>query len=249
MNVDTKLCEASESVRQARREAHFTSRPPARRLQTRRRPILAAAAAFVLVVGFGVPALLYAPGADQTGDVGAGVDADSGFPLLILDSGDWYANSARDILDETGERVGTWVGYTNPAGGDMALTVRRVAEDHLLADEPDPAGGPEAEALSMATESRLIDLQDGEAVLYVIPADSRSEEGSLFALRWIPRPGAEAVMFTSRTEEDATVGLANDLIPTDEGTWSSLTSTNGAVPTTIGDGTTGTTLATEDQDG
>lgn len=244
MNVDTKLREASESVRQARRESQFTSRPPARRSRTRRGSILGAVALFVLVVGFGIPALLYAPGTDQPNDVGAG----AGFPLLILDSADWYTNSARDILGETGERVGTWVGYTNPAGGNMALTVRRVAEDHLLADEPDPTRGPEAETLSMATESRLIELQSGEAILYFIPADARSEEGSVWGLRWIPRPGIEAVMFTSHTDEEVTIGLANTLVETDETTWSALTASNGAVPTTTGNGITGTTLGTEDQD-
>lgn len=247
MSVDTKLREASESVRQARRGAQFTSRPPQRRLQTRRGAILGAVAVFALVVGFGVPALLYAPASDRAGDVG--VDAGSGFPLLILDGGDWYANGARDILDESGERVGTWVGYTNPAGGNMALTVRRVGQDHLLADEPDPASGPEAETLSLASESRLVDLEGAEGVLYFIPADTRSEEGSLYALRWIPRPGAEAIMFTSQLSgEDVAIDLANALVPTDEGTWNALVSTNGAVPTTTGDGTTGTTLGTEDQD-
>lgn len=247
MSVDTKLREASESVRQARREAEFTSRPPQRRPQTRRAPILGAVVVFALVVGIGVPALLYAPTTEPASDVGAG--GETGFPLLILDGGDWYANGARDTVDESGERVGTWVGYTNPAGGNMALTVRQVGEDHVLANEPDPSSGPQAETLAMASESRLVDIGDGEAVLYFIPADSGSEEGNLYGLRWIPRPGAEAIMFTSQTSgEQVAIELANSLVPTDEATWNALVTANGAVPTTTGDGTTGTTLGSEDQD-
>jgi hypothetical protein len=246
MSVDVKLREASESVRQARREVRFTSRAPGHRRWTRRAPILGAVVAFVLVLSFSIPVLLSPPGASQPTEV---VAASAGFPLLILNDDGWYADSARDTVDEeTGERIGTWVGYTNPEGGIMALSVRSVPQNTALADEPDPTGGPEAETLSMASESRQIQVNNAEAILYFIPADALSEEGNVRGVRWIPQSGIEAIMFTSQLDEAATIELANSLVETDETTWNALTAANGVVPTsTAVDGHTPTTLGTADQ--
>lgn len=231
MSVDFKLREASESLRQARRETRFTSRTPGHPRRTRRAPILGAVVAFVLVLGFGIPVLLSPPGASPPTDAVAG---SAEFPLLILEDGGWYADSARDTVDkDSGERIGTWVSYTNREGGYMALTVQSVPQDTVLADEPDPTSGPEAETLFMASESRHIQLDNGEAVLYFIPADALSEEGNVRGVRWMPQPGIEAIMFTSRVDEAATIELANSLLNTDETTWNALTATNGVVPTSV----------------
>jgi hypothetical protein len=68
MNVDTKLREASESVRQARREVKFSSRSPSRRGRSKPGPVVAVLAGMALVISIGVPAMLTTPGNDGVGD-------------------------------------------------------------------------------------------------------------------------------------------------------------------------------------
>jgi hypothetical protein len=67
MTVDTKLRDASESLRQATRQAEFTSRPPASRIQHRRGPILVAVAGAVAVLALFTP-ILFLGGTDHVTD-------------------------------------------------------------------------------------------------------------------------------------------------------------------------------------
>lgn len=221
MSVETKLREASESVRQARREAQFTSRSPSRRSQMRRGPILGAMAAFALVALIAVPALLV-PVPDDPADtdvaasppsaVGQKVVGGDG-PYFAIDDPEWalkYAwriaagDSSSFILYENGDRqVSTMTG--------------EAAEEAIIQMN-------ELDAPQVDSEDLSVDIyQWNEGVSYV----------------WETSDGTSAVVTFGQMNLDEAEELTAFLVAINEETFADMVATNPAPPTT---------LATQDTD-
>jgi len=218
MIVDTKLREASESVRQARRQAHFTNRSPSRRPETRRGPIMAVAAAFVLLALVALPVLLL-PAPDESGvaanpsqspEPGA-IGGDG--PYFGVEDPDWTLDSAWRIALGDGS---SFILYKNGNRQISTMTGEAAEEATIEINELD--------GTKVNNADTSVDVyQWNEGVSYV----------------WETSDGTPVVItFGQMTINDAE-NLTNAVISIDEKTFADMVATNPVTPTTI---------ATEDTD-
>ena len=221
MSVETKLREASESVRQSRREAQFTSRSPSRRSQTRRGPILGAMAAFALVALIAVPALLVpAPDDPADSDAAASPPPAAGpkviggdGPYFAIDDPKWTLDYAWRIAAGDGS---SFILYENGDRQISTMTGEAAEEAILQMNELD---APRVERGNM-----LVDIyQWNEGVSYV----------------WETSDGTSAVVTFGQMSLHEAETLADSVVAIDEETFADMVATNPAPPTT---------LATQDTD-
>ena len=214
MNVDTMLREASESVRQARREAQLTSRSPSRRSTARRGPILGAMAAFALVTLFAVPALLV-PAPDDRADSEAAASPPSAAgpqvvggdgPYFAIDDPDWALKYAWRIAAGDGS---SFILYEN---GDRQISTMtgEAAEEAMI--QMNELGAPQVDS-----ENLYVDIyQWNEGVSYV----------------WETSDGTSAVVTFGQMNLDGAEELTASLVAIDEETFADMVATNPAPPTT-----------------
>lgn len=215
MTVDSKLREASESVRQARRQAQFTSHPPTGRDQTTRRMIIAAATAFVVVAVLAIPSLLLS-GTDESNvsDVAAGPGPSSTGaiggegPFFAVDDPQWTLDYAWQIAPGDGS---SFVLYTNGTRQISTMT-GDVADEAIVQME-------ELDAEPVASGIDSVNIYEwNEGVSYVW----QTTDGTNVVVTFGQMAPAEAQSLTAAV---ASVG---------EETFADMVETNPATPTTIG---------------
>jgi len=214
MTVDSKLREASESVRQARRQARFTSHAPVRRHQTTRKMVLAAATAFVVVAVLAIPGLLLS-GVDEpsVSDVAAGPGPSStgaiggDGPFFAIDDPQWTLDYAWQIAPGDGS---SFVLYNN--GNRQVTTMTgEVASEAILQMR-------ELNAESVASDIASVDVYEwNEGVSYV----------------WQTTDGTDVVVTFGQMSSDEAQTLAAVVTSVDEETFVDMVETNPATPTTV----------------
>lgn len=263
MNVDTKLREAGEAVRTARR-GEFTVRPPTTRRGRLNGPALAVAAAVVVVGALGVPALLTGgavsdlagiaenrslPAASQPSDQVIPASEPDDFPYLGLEIPDSVVYAAYDIEDEeSGEKVGTHVEYLQTWTQADGEDVGRVIELRVQYTENEYS---RFEDLVAAAEStRTVQAADREVTLYVVPDEATDECCyDLGVLRWLETPGIEAIIIPWGLNGEEAVELLDKLRPLQANAWRDLTkahATDTPATTTTIVGSTETTILGSD---
>ena len=214
MTVDSKLRKASESVRQARRQARFTSHPPNRRHQTTRNMVLAAATAFVVVAVLAIPGLLLggmdkpsvsdvaaSPGPSSTGAIGG--DG----PFFAVDDPQWTLDYAWQIAPGDGS---SFVLYTN---GNRQITTMtgEVADEAIFQMR-------ELDAASVASDIDSVDIYEwNEGVSYV----------------WQTTDGTEVVVTFGQMSPLEAQSLTAAVTSIDEEAFVDMVETNPATPTTV----------------
>lgn len=215
MSVDTKLRDASDSVRQARRQAQFTSRSPSRRPETRSGPILAVAAAFVLAALVALPALLL-PAPDDSGEPAVAVDPSQqpgtgaiggDGPYFIVEDPNWTLDYAWRIAPGDGS---SFIIYTN-GNRQISTMTAEIAEEAI--SEID-----ELDGTKVNNAEKPVDVyQWNEGVSYV----------------WETSDGTPVVITFGQMNIDDAEILTNAVISTDEDTFADMVATNPFTPTTI----------------
>ncbi len=214
MSVDTKLREASESVRQARRQAQFTSHPPNRRHQTKRKMVLVAATAFVVLAVLAIPGL-FLSGIDEPSlsDVAAGPGPSSTSaiggdgPFFAVDDPQWTLDYAWQIAPGDGS---SFVLYTN--GSRQITTMTGEVADEAITQMR------ELNAESVASDIASVDAYEwNEGVSYV----------------WQTTDGTDVVVTFGQMSLDEAQSLAAEVTSVDEETFVDMVETNPATPTTV----------------
>jgi len=215
MTVDSKLGEASESVRQARRQAQFTSHPPNRRHQTKRKMVLAAATAFVVVAVLAIPGLVLSginePSVSDVAAAGPGPSSTNAIggdgPFFAVDDPHWTLDYAWQIAPGDGS---SFVLYTN--GSRQITTMTGQVADEAVTQMR------ELNAESVASDIASVDVYEwNEGVSYV----------------WQTNDGTDVVVTFGQMSLDEAQSLAAEVTSVDEETFVDMVDTNPATPTTV----------------
>lgn len=260
MNVDTKLREAGEALRTARR-GEFTVRPPTTRRGRLNGPALAVAAAVVVVGALGVPAFLSGgavsdladiaenrnlPAASQPSDQVIPAAEPDDFPYLGLEIPDSVVYAAYDIEDEeSGEKVGTHVEYLQTWTEADGEDVGRVIELRVQYTENEYSRFEDLVAAAESTST--VQAADRDVTLYVIPDEATDECCyDLGVLRWLETPGIEVIIIPWGLDGEEAVELLDSLQPLEANEWQDLTEARftdaPTTTTTIVDSTDTTTM-------
>ena len=254
MSIETKLREGSQAIKQATREADFTSGSPADRRQAVSGPMLAWISGLAVVALLAVPAMLSGVG----GQPGGGVDVGAAptpveFPHLLLDLPDTELVDAYENFDEAGERVGThsvylqtWTISTGEAAGELGRReiLLRIQEAGAVFDEFDYYS-----ALAEGTET--VEVNGRSVTVHLVP-DEVIEEGSydLGILQWTEAPGYEVILIPWGLDKEGALSLLDGLTTISEGEWEDLRGPKDGpfVTTTIVESENPTTIAVDAPD-
>lgn len=227
MNIETKLREGSQAIKQATRQAEFTSVSPTQR-RGLNGPVLAWATGLAVVVMLAIPALLAGVGGQPAagGDVGAAptspVEAALVFPHLGLDVADTTLVDAYEIVDDiTGDRIGTHQVYHMALTGDpdgwkgreFLLRIQELGTEFHEFDYYTP--------LADSTESITVDGRD--VTVYLVP-DEAIREGTYdqAILQWTEGPGYEVILVPWGLGTDEALRLMDGLKALGETEWEKL---------------------------
>jgi len=254
MSIETKLREGSQAIKQATRQADFTSRSPADRRQGVSGPMLAWVGGLAVVALLAVPAMLAGVGGQPSGGVEVGVaPTPVEFPHLLLDLPDTELVDAYENFDETGERVGTHTVYHQTwtiSEGESAGELRgreillRVQETGAVFDEFDHYS-------ALATGTETVEVNGRSVTVHLVP-DEAIEEGSydLGILQWTEAPGYEVILIPWGLDKDGALSLMEGLTTISESEWEELRGPKDGpfVTTTIVESETPTTGAVDAPD-
>lgn len=214
MTVDSKLREASESVRQARRQAQFTSHPPTGRDQRTRRMVLAAATAFVVVAVLAIPSLLLS-GTDEpnVSDVAAGPEPSSTGaiggegPFFAVDDPQWALDYAWQIAPGDGS---SFVLYTR-GNRQISTMTGEVAHEAIVQMQ-------ELDAEPVGSDIDSVDVYEwNEGISYV----------------WQTADGTDVVVTFGQMSPAEAQSLTAAVTSVGEETLADMVETNPATPTTV----------------
>ncbi|MGH8944759.1 MAG: hypothetical protein ACRDVL_01250 [Acidimicrobiia bacterium] len=232
MTLDTKLRHAAEAVRNATRQAEFTTEAPGSTRRQLAGPAIASIAGLAILVLLGVPALMVRIGSLPTsqgvasqpaGDPPQSGDVAGAFPHLVLDIPDTNPIDAYDITDsETGERVGTHIVYHQTWNNESGETLGREILLHVQAAGQDYRQFTDLVALAESTETARTAGRD--VTIYVVP-DEAIEEGNydLGVLHWIEAPGIEAILIPWGLDREGALNLMAGLQRIEPDAWLELT--------------------------
>lgn len=220
MTIDTKLRDAAESVRQARRRAEFTVKAPS----TRRRVVgglrVAAVVAVVALLLIGIPAVLRGGNAGRSEDV-AGSIGDASTQSSLSGSDDIAVSTTIALDDTTGSSSAlidapsgfvflgldtpgwnpTYTETTSEGGFAAEINYEQLTEDGsgglmVLRTQTSGTYGRFEDLTSMSTSSDEVTVGGRDMTLYLIPKESMVEESDsdVYAATW--------------TESDTSVGYA-----------------------------------------
>lgn len=252
MSIETKLREGSQAIKNATREAEFTSRSPANRRGPIRGAMLAWVGGLTIVALLAVPAMLAGLGGQPDGGVEVGAPPSPvEFPHLALELSDTELVDAYENFDETGERVGTHSVYhqTIPGGESDGATfgreiLLRVQEAGAVFDEFDYYA-------PLATGTETVEVNGRSVTVHLIP-DEAIEEGSydLGILQWTEAPGYEVILIPWGLDKDGALSLMDGLTAISESEWEELRGPKNepSVTTTVVESVTPTTGAVDAPD-
>ena len=244
MSIETRLREGSQAIKQATRQADFTSRSPADRRGPVSGPMLAWVGGLAVVALLAVPAMLAGIGGQPSGGVDVGATPTPvEFPHLLLDLPDTELVDAYENFGETGERVGThsvyhqtWTITEGEAAGELRghEILLRVQEAGAVFDEFDHYS-------ALATGTETVEVNGRSVTVHLIP-DQAIEEGSydLGILQWTEAPGYEVILIPWGLDKDGALSLMDGLTAIKESEWEELRGPKGFVTTTIVSETTTT---------
>jgi hypothetical protein len=224
MNIDTKLREGSQAIKQATRQAEFTSRSPADQRSPVSGPVLAWTAGLAVVALLAIPALLTGVGGQPSGGVGVGAAPTQPveLPYLLLDLADTELVDAYEIIDEvSGDRTGIHQVYHQELNDDSDGWKGR--EFLLRIQEPGTEFEPFDHYMPMAETTETIAVDGRTVTAYTIP-DEEIEEGSydLGMLQWTEAPGYEVILIPWGLDSDEALALLDGLTTISESEWDEL---------------------------
>jgi hypothetical protein len=226
MSIETKLREGSQAIKQATRQADFTSRSPADRRRGVSGPMLAWVGGLAVVALLAVPAVLTGVGGQPSGGVEIGATPTSvAFPHLLLELPDTELVDAYENFDETGERIGThsvylqtWTVSEGEAAGDLGRReiLLRVQEAGAVFDEFDYYS-------PLATGTEIVEVDGRSVSVHLIP-DEAIDEGSydLGILQWTETPGYEVILIPWGLDKAGALLLMDGLTTIGESEWEEL---------------------------
>lgn len=269
MSIESKLRDGSQAIKQATRQAEFTSRSPADRRGPQNGPMLAWIGGLAVIALLGIPAVIAGVGGQPSVGPKAGAapttanhptvstgQSPKGIPYLTLDLPDTTVEDAFEIADQaTGERVGVHTVYRQT----RAATNEERADGRLAPPQPGSTiliriQKPGTEFLefdhyaALAERTEIVEVDGREVTIYLVP-DEAIEEGSydLGILRWTEGPGYEVILIPWGQDDSEALALMDGLTPITESQWEELGSftDQAATTTTIVDSETPTTDAVD----
>lgn len=243
MSIETKLREGSQAIRQATREAEFTSTSPADRRGPLNGPLLARVGGLAVIALLAVPALLAGVGGQPGGGVEVGADPSTStpsaeqpaastaapqpaeFPHLLLDLPDTELVDAYENYDEAGERIGTHSVYRQIwTISDGERAGEQGGREILLRVQEEGAAFDRFDYYAPLAEGKEIAEVNGRSVLVHLIPDEAIEEGSydLGILQWTEADGYEVVLIPWGLDKDGALALMDGLTTIGESDWDEL---------------------------
>lgn len=253
MSIETKLHEGSQAIKQATRQAEFTSTSPADRRGHISGPMLAWVGGLAVIALLAIPAMLAGVGGQPSGGVDVGATPAQPvieFPYLLMDVPDTELVDAYEIVDEvSGDRTGIHQVYHQELSDDADGWLGR--EFLLRIQEPGTPFEPFDHYMPLAATTDTISIDGREVTVYEV-SDEEIEEGNydLGMLRWTEAPGYEVILIPWGLDKDEALALLDGLTHINESEWDELKGLENEplVTTTIVESETPTTGAVDAQE-